>query len=66
MPDKHLSERERDCLRWIALGKTSWETGHILGLSQHTINFHVRNACAKLGVDNRLAAVAMALRLGLI
>lgn len=66
MPDQHLSKRERDCLRWVAQGKTSWETGRILGLSQHTVNFHIRNACAKLGADNRLAAVAVALRQGLI
>ncbi|HEY0296577.1 MAG TPA: helix-turn-helix transcriptional regulator [Bordetella sp.] len=66
MPEILLSDRERDCLHWAALGKTSWETGHILGLSQHTINFHVRNACVKLGASNRRAAVAMALRLGLL
>lgn len=66
MPDQHLSKRELECLKWVALGKTSWETGRILGLSEHTINFHMRNACQKLGADNRLAAVAIALRQGLI
>jgi DNA-binding CsgD family transcriptional regulator len=66
MPDKPLSARELDCLHWAALGKTSWETALILGLSEHTINFHVKNACAKLGADNRRAAVVMAIRLGLL
>ena len=53
-------------MHWAALGKTSRQTGDILGLSQHTIDFHVRNACVKLGAGNRRAAVAMALRLGLL
>ena len=61
-----LSERERDCLHWASLGKTSWETGLILGLSPHTINFHIRNACLKLEVSNRRAAVVLALRQGLL
>ena len=48
------------------MGKTSWETARILGISESTVNFHLSNACAKLGVRGRRAAVVMALRLGLI
>lgn len=65
-PDKPLSTRELDCLRWAAQGKTSWETAVILGLAERTVNFHIGNACAKLGVGNRRAAVVTALRLGLL
>jgi len=64
--EKKLSEREIICLRWAAEGKTSWETATILGLSERTINFHLQNACGKLHVHNRRAAVARALRQGLL
>ena len=38
----------------------------ILGVSERTVNFHVGNACGKLGVYNRRAAVAQALKHGLL
>ncbi|MBO1113660.1 helix-turn-helix domain-containing protein [Bordetella petrii] len=66
MPAKPLSNRERDCLHWSALGKTSWEISVILGVSERTVNFHIGNACSKLGVYNRRAAVAVALSQGLL
>lgn len=55
-----LSPRERDCLHWVALGKTTEEIGLILGLSHHTVNFHLRNVCKKLDAPNRSAAIAKA------
>jgi len=61
-----LSVREMESLHWIAMGKTSWETAAILGLSEHTVNFHVRNLCAKLEAPNRQAAVAIALSAGIL
>ncbi|WP_459618680.1 response regulator transcription factor [Bordetella sp. 2513F-2] len=66
MSQKILSGRECECLYWAALGKTSWEIAAILGLSEHTVNFHLKNACAKLQVHNRRAAVAQALQRGLL
>lgn len=66
MSDKPLSAREVDCLHWAAIGKTSWETAMILGVSERTVNFHLSNACEKLNVQNRRAAVAAALRKGLL
>ncbi|HEY9273060.1 helix-turn-helix domain-containing protein [Achromobacter sp.] len=63
---KPLSERQASCLHWAAMGKTSWETARILGVSESTVNFHLCNACDKLGVRGRRAAVVAALRLGLI
>nr|WP_081259785.1 helix-turn-helix domain-containing protein [Achromobacter mucicolens] len=62
----HLSDRQADCLKWSAAGKTSWETSRILGVSESTVNFHLRNACNRLGVRGRRAAVVAALRLGLL
>ncbi len=61
-----LSRRERECLLWAAEGKTAWETGRILGISERTAVFHLNNAAAKLQVGNRQHAVARAISLGLI
>jgi DNA-binding CsgD family transcriptional regulator len=61
-----LSERELECLEWVSFGKTSWETALILGVSERTINFHLLNACRKLNVYGRQAAVALALRQNLL
>ena len=54
---KPLTDRELTCLRWAAIGKTSWEVGVILGLAERTINFHIHNACRKLDVHGRQAAI---------
>ncbi|GLR91405.1 helix-turn-helix transcriptional regulator [Bradyrhizobium iriomotense] len=61
-----LSEREKDCLRWVAVGKSSWEIGKILNVSENTVNFHVKNAIRKLGTANRTHGLVKAIRLGLI
>lgn len=66
IPDTPLSSRELTCLRWVAIGKTSWEIAAILGVTERTINFHVGRACRKLGVTRRQAAVAMALEKDLL
>ena len=62
----HLTPRELECLKWVADGKTAWETSRILKCSERTINFHVTNIVTKLGVSNRRHAVARALQLRLI
>jgi LuxR family transcriptional regulator, quorum-sensing system regulator BjaR1 len=61
-----LSPREVECLRWVALGKTDWEIGEILGISSHTANAHLRNASAKLDSVTRTHAVVKAWQQGLI
>jgi len=53
-------------LQWAAEGKTDWEIGMILGLSEHTADKFIRLACRKLYAANRTHAVAQAIRLGLI
>jgi DNA-binding response OmpR family regulator len=55
-----LSEREVEVLTWSARGKTSDEIATILGLSKRTVDFHVDNARAKLGVATRTQAVVKA------
>lgn len=61
-----FTQRERDVLQWLALGKTNWEIGMILGISERTVKFHLNNVFQKLGVANRAQAVLQANRLGLI
>jgi len=63
---KSLTTRELACLGWAAVGKTSWEMGVILGLAERTVNFHIHNACAKLQVHGRQAAITAALQAGLL
>ncbi len=62
----HLTERERECLAWTAKGKSAWVIGMILGVSEHTVNFHLKSAMKKMGTTNRVTAVVSALQNGLI
>lgn len=66
-PDRPaLTPRELEALRWTMDGKTAWEVGAILGISERTAVLHVNNAMHKLGCVNKHQAVLKALRLGLI
>ncbi len=65
-PELLLSERELEVLRWSCDGKTSADIAQIINLSEATVNFHVRNACNKLGTSNRTAAAVRAALLGLL
>jgi LuxR family quorum sensing-dependent transcriptional regulator len=61
-----LTAREREVLRWVAGGKTSWEISVILRISERTVKFHLVEASRKLNAVNRTSAVAKALARGLI
>ncbi|HKJ94827.1 MAG TPA: LuxR family transcriptional regulator [Gammaproteobacteria bacterium] len=63
---RDLTPRERECLLWAAEGKTSWETAQILGISERTVIFHLRNVTEKLNVSSRQQAIARAISQGLI
>ncbi|ESX66332.1 LuxR family transcriptional regulator [Mesorhizobium sp. LSHC414A00] len=57
-----LSRREIECLKWAARGKTAWEIGRILGISQRTAAYHRDNARKKLGAPTTIqAAIRLAL-----
>lgn len=56
-----LSPREREVLRWIAVGKTHVETATILGISERTVEQHVRNAKKKLNAVSTIQAVVEAM-----
>jgi DNA-binding NarL/FixJ family response regulator len=61
-----LTERELDVLRLVAAGRHNRTIAVDLGLSEHTVRAHLRGISRKLGVQNRVQAVAEALRQGLI
>ena len=61
-----LSHRERECLQWVAAGKTDKEIGMILSLSEKTVNVYVERAKTKCGVATRAQAIVMAMRRGAI
>jgi len=64
--DVRLTSREIECLQWASCGKSEWEIGIILGISEHTAEKHLISARAKLGAANRVEAVAVAVRRGYI
>jgi DNA-binding CsgD family transcriptional regulator len=61
-----LTPRELEALRWTMDGKTAWEVGSILGITERTAVLHLNNAMRKLGCVNKHQAVLKALRSGLI
>lgn len=61
-----LSPREIEVLKWASRGKSAWETGRILGLSERTIQFYCRNAALKLNASNTTHAVSIAVRQDLL
>lgn len=62
----HLTPREIEILVWTAKGKTKWEIGELLSISEDTVKKHMASACNKLDANNKTHAVAVALLHGLI
>lgn len=61
-----LTPRESEVLQLVAEGLTSRRIGERLGISEHTVKFHVNAVLGKLGARTRGEAVAQAARLGLL
>ena len=57
-----LTSRESEVLLWLSRGKSNREIGAILTISPRTVNKHLEQIFVKLGVENRAAAVARAVR----
>ena len=64
--DRILSPREIEVLRMIAEGLGNKEIASKLGISDHTVKFHVSAIFAKLGASSRTEAVIIGIREGLI
>jgi len=65
-PDPELTSRERSLLKLMADGHQKKTAAAELGITIHTIGFHLRSIYGKLHVHSRAEAVARALRSGLI
>jgi DNA-binding CsgD family transcriptional regulator len=61
-----LTPRETQILSWIATGKSDWQIGKILDISNKTVNYHAENLKRKYGVATRIQVVVAALRGGQI
>jgi two-component system NarL family response regulator len=66
LPRVELTEREREVLDLVARGLRNKEIGGELGIAEHTVKAHVQNILGKLGVDDRTAAVTVALQRGIL
>ena len=61
-----LTAREREVLTLVAVGLTNKAIAQRLGISDHTVKFHVAAVLAKLGAESRTEAVHRAVRRGLL
>ncbi|MGB3812183.1 MAG: LuxR C-terminal-related transcriptional regulator [Shinella sp.] len=64
--EMELTEREVECLYWIAEGKTSDEIAVILGISRNTINNYITSVMRKTATKTRSEAIAWAVRNNLV
>jgi two-component system, NarL family, response regulator LiaR len=65
-PATELTEREREVLKLMVDGLNNAEIAERLVISLSTVKYHISNLFMKLGVDNRVAAVTMAIQKKLV
>jgi two-component system, NarL family, response regulator len=61
-----LSDRERQVLEAMVRGRSNKEIAHALGISENTVKVHATRVFEKLGVADRLEAVTVAIRRGIV
>jgi DNA-binding NarL/FixJ family response regulator len=61
-----LTARELEVMQLLASGQTNKEIAQRLGVTEHTVKFHVNSILGKLGVATRTEAVVHAARLGIV
>jgi len=61
-----LTHRELEVMQLLASGQTNKEIANRLGVTEHTVKFHVNGILGKLGVATRTEAVVHAARLGIV
>lgn len=60
-----LSDREREVLQLMAMGRNNQDIANSLGIAESTVKTHVNNIISKLGVSDRIQAVVTALKRGI-
>lgn len=63
---EQLTERERNLLRFVSAGLSNRDLADRLSVSTNTVKWHLRNIFEKLRIRNRVQAIALARRFGLI
>lgn len=61
-----LTERETEVLQLLAQGLANKQIAVALGISEHTVKFHVSSLYSKLGATNRTEAVRLGIQSGLV
>jgi two-component system nitrate/nitrite response regulator NarL len=61
-----LTPREAEVLQLLTQGLANKAIAQRLGISDHTVKFHVNSILGKLGVQSRGEAIVQAMRLGLV
>jgi two-component system nitrate/nitrite response regulator NarL len=64
--DSGLTRREYEILRRVAMGQTNPEIAEALGLTRNTVKTYLQRALEKLGVRNRVEALARASEYGIL
>jgi two-component system, NarL family, response regulator YdfI len=63
---EEITSRETDVLRMLAEGLVNKDIAARLGISEHTVKFHISSILDKLGASTRTEAVTLGIRRGLI
>jgi LuxR family quorum sensing-dependent transcriptional regulator len=61
-----LTPSQIEVMRWVSAGKTDWEIGRILSISEATVNRHVELAKERIGVRTRAQAIVECLVNGFV
>ncbi len=66
LPSAALTPREIEVLRLLADGASNKIIAHKLGISDHTVKFHVTSILSKMNAGTRTEAVTLGVRMGLV
>jgi LuxR family transcriptional regulator, quorum-sensing system regulator CviR len=61
-----LTIKEKEVLKWLKVGTSTWDISVLLHISERTVKFHVGNIMQKLDAGSRTHAVAIAVEKHLI
>lgn len=64
--DPNLTPREKECLHWVAAGKSDGVIADILNISSNTVHYHIENAKKKFDLPTRVQTVVKAIFTGKI